>query len=104
MSWTGIPESRSSLAVPPVEISSTPIAESLRANSASPVLSVTLRIARWIFWDILASVGNFRGGRTKGILSGQPERRMVREVFRMQNAEVRMQNPALDFDILPSKF
>ena len=49
MSFTLIPESRSSFAVPPVEISSTPRPASLRANSTSPVLSVTLRMARWIF-------------------------------------------------------
>ena len=46
MSFTLTPESRNSLAVPPVEISSTPIPASLRANSTSPVLSVTLRMAR----------------------------------------------------------
>src|SRR6185437_13399335 len=55
MSLTLTPESRSSLAVPPVETSSTPITASLRAKSATPVLSVTLRIARWILWDIAAS-------------------------------------------------
>src|SRR5271157_1911810 len=43
-----MPESRSSLAVPPVETSSTPNAASLRAKSTSPDLSVTLRMARWI--------------------------------------------------------
>jgi hypothetical protein len=37
------------LAVPPVEINSTPNLESSRAKSARPVLSVTLRMARWIF-------------------------------------------------------
>src|SRR3954468_13105943 len=60
MSLTAIPESRRSLAVPPVEISSTPISESLRAKSAKPVLSVTLGIARWILWDIQSlKSGNF---------------------------------------------
>ena len=49
MSFTVTPESRNSFAVPPVEISSTPMPASLRANSTSPVLSVTLRMARWIF-------------------------------------------------------
>src|SRR5258706_15540323 len=48
MSLTGMPESRNSFAVPPVETSSTPKAISLRANSSSPDLSVTLRMARWI--------------------------------------------------------
>src|ERR1019366_8408437 len=37
-----------SLAVPPVETSSTPNSASLRAKSTSPDLSVTLRMARWI--------------------------------------------------------
>ena len=46
MSFTAMPESRSSLAVPPVETSSTSIAASRRAKSTSPVLSVTLKIAR----------------------------------------------------------
>src|SRR5450631_4490446 len=48
MSFTAMPESRNSLAVPPVETSSTPKATSLRAKSTSPDLSVTLRMARWI--------------------------------------------------------
>src|SRR5271156_874303 len=43
-----MPESRSSLAVPPVEMSSMPRLESVRAKSTRPVLSVTLRMARWI--------------------------------------------------------
>ena len=46
MSLTAMPDSRISLAVPPVEMSSTPNVDSLRANSTNPVLSVTLRIAR----------------------------------------------------------
>src|SRR6266853_1527294 len=49
MSFTRTPESRNSLEVPPVEISSTPRPASLWANSTSPVLSVTLRMARCIF-------------------------------------------------------
>ena len=48
MSLTAMPESRSSLAVPPVETSSMPRPESWRAKSTSPVLSVTLRMARWM--------------------------------------------------------
>src|SRR5439155_23813125 len=48
MSFTRMPESRSSFAVPPVEISSTPKPARLRAKSTNPVLSVTLRMARWI--------------------------------------------------------
>src|SRR5581483_2002156 len=55
MSLTAMRESRRSFAVPPVETSSTPREASLRAKSAMPVLSVTLRIARWILWDIAAS-------------------------------------------------
>jgi len=46
---TAMPESRSNLAVLPVETSSTPNAPSWRAKSASPDLSVTLRIERVIF-------------------------------------------------------
>src|SRR6266704_1687114 len=42
----GDAESRSNLAVPPVEISSTPIPVSFWAKSTRPVLSVTLRMAR----------------------------------------------------------
>src|SRR5262245_31717756 len=52
ISRTGIPVWRKSLAVPPVEISSTPKSDSLRAKSAKPVLSVTLRTARAILADI----------------------------------------------------
>src|SRR3990172_11629730 len=37
-------------AVPPVEIISTPVAASPFTNSATPFLSVTLTIARWIFF------------------------------------------------------
>ena len=44
-----MPESRNNLAVPPVEMSSTSMPARLRANSTKPVLSVTLRMARWIF-------------------------------------------------------
>src|SRR5437868_9049982 len=47
-SFTSMPLSLSNLAVPPVETSSTFIAASRRANSTTPVLSVTPRIARWI--------------------------------------------------------
>src|SRR6476619_8541983 len=43
------PASRKALAVPPVEISSTPWAERPRAKSTSPVLSLTERSARAIF-------------------------------------------------------
>src|SRR5947199_909026 len=49
ISCTGRPFSRSSLAVPPVEMSSTPSTERRRAKSARPVLSVTERMARSIF-------------------------------------------------------
>src|SRR3972149_5120560 len=45
-SRTFTPESRSSLAVPPVERISTPRAESPRTNSTTPVLSCTLTRAR----------------------------------------------------------
>src|ERR1700723_6285 len=62
ISFTAMPESRSSLAVPPVEISSTPSLESLRANSTSPVLSVTLRMARWIFRGVDDIESFDRGG------------------------------------------
>src|SRR5258708_24925838 len=48
MSLTAMPDSRSSLAVPPVEMSSMPRPESWRPKSTRPVLSVTLRIARWM--------------------------------------------------------
>src|SRR5580700_9364751 len=56
MSLTAMPESRSSLAVPPVEMSSTPRPESWRAKPTNPVLSVTLRTARWIL-GIVTSTG-----------------------------------------------
>src|SRR5579864_2877453 len=46
MSFTGMLESRSSLAVPPVEKSSTFIVTKRLAKTTMPVLSVTLRIAR----------------------------------------------------------
>src|SRR5947209_2006781 len=46
MSCTLMPESRNSLAVPPVETNSMPSRESCRAKSTKPDLSVTLRMAR----------------------------------------------------------
>src|SRR4029077_12715005 len=46
MSCTAMPESRSSLAVPPVDTNSMPRRESCRAKSTRPDLSVTLRMAR----------------------------------------------------------
>src|SRR5882724_13557909 len=49
MSLTEIPASRRSLAVPPVETSSTSIEARCLANSTRPVLSVTERMARSIF-------------------------------------------------------
>src|SRR5262249_1908542 len=59
MSCTRIPDSRSSRAVPPVETSSTPSRSRLWAKSTRPVLSVTLRMARWIFGtNILFRLGN----------------------------------------------
>src|SRR6476620_1390291 len=42
------PLSRNALAVPPVEISSTPASARVRAKGNSPVLSNTERSARWI--------------------------------------------------------
>src|SRR6202167_4177562 len=48
ISLTAMRESRRSLAVPPVEMSSMPRSASCRAKSTRPVLSVTLRMARWI--------------------------------------------------------
>src|SRR5579859_3867172 len=52
ISLTLTPDSRSNLAVPPVEMSSMFRAESLRAKSTSPVLSVTERMARWMRGDM----------------------------------------------------
>jgi hypothetical protein len=49
MSFTASPASRRALAVPPVEINSTPAAARVRANSTRPVLSETESNARWIF-------------------------------------------------------
>src|SRR5271169_1843387 len=71
MSFTATPDSRSSLAVPPVEISSTPNPESLRAKSANPVLSVTLRMARWILdiAEILSAAGDGRSDGCKRSVS-----------------------------------
>ena len=48
-SFTGSPSARSAAAVPPVEISSTPISCSARANATRPVLSETESSARRIF-------------------------------------------------------
>src|SRR5512139_1371564 len=48
-SITARPASRSALAVPPVESSSTPAPASARAKSTRPVLSETESRARWIF-------------------------------------------------------
>src|SRR5687768_14354720 len=44
--WTGRPAAASALAVPPVEISSTPLSTRPRARSTRPDLSETLIIAR----------------------------------------------------------
>lgn len=46
MSLTAMPDSRSRRAVPPVETNFTPMPASLRANSTTPLLSVTLNMAR----------------------------------------------------------
>src|SRR5512135_2618794 len=48
-SITARPASRSALAVPPVDSSSTPASASARAKSTRPVLSDTESRARWIF-------------------------------------------------------
>src|SRR5271166_6424574 len=69
MSLTAMPESRSSLAVPPVEMSSMPSAASLRAKATSPVLSVTLRRARCMRGDMLASDEKWGDDRRPKILS-----------------------------------
>src|SRR4051812_721019 len=54
MSSTVSPASRSALAVPPVETSSTPCLSSALPNSASPVLSETDNKARAIFTSVMS--------------------------------------------------
>src|SRR5205085_6091023 len=60
MSFTASPASRSALAVPPVEISSTPAAASVWAKVTRPVLSETESSARRIF--SIDGVYNLRAG------------------------------------------
>ena len=73
-SVTSSPASRKALAVPPVEMSSTPCAERPRAKSTRPVLSLTERSARAIF-----SMGQCLGsnpGKPPGITNcGVPQKR-----------------------------
>src|ERR1035438_3765892 len=73
ISLTAMPESRNSFAVPPVEMSSIPWPESWRAKSTKPVLSVTLRMARWIrevLEDMIGLLGN-NGSATENSISYQ---------------------------------
>src|SRR6266704_1795452 len=95
MSFTAMLESRNNLAVPPVEMSSTPIAASLRANSTNPVLSVTLRMARWIFvW-----VADMADLEMNGNVPGNGEEILTAAVVGRQSSVLSQESPTRSSNI-----